>query len=371
MGGLGASRRSHASSSFEIDCALGGEQGLEKVRAASLERRPYVVAYVDERMQAGWSGIQTINNIWREFEMLHVVFCTAVSDHSWTELQEQLGESDRLFILKKPFDPLEVRQLTFAIAERARMESEIRAAWREADRANQAKSEFLSRVSHELRTPLNAVLGYAQILSMEESLGEEQREYVGEILHGGRYLLTLVNEVLDVARIEAGEMLFSICPVDVCSLVDETVALLSPLARTRSIQLTAPSVAAGETTAVLADAGRLKQVLLNLVSNAIKYNREGGSVELRLVSLPAEKQPRVRIEVEDTGEGIDPDKIGRLFTCFDRLGAESTHVEVEGAGLGLALAKRMTELMGGVLGVESVVGKGTIFWVELPAGGCL
>jgi len=243
------------------------------------------------------------------------------------------------------------------ISERKQvLETMVRA--QEAERANKAKSEFLSRMSHELRTPLNAILGFAQVLEMEP-LRPDQRESVDQILRGGQHLLELISEVLDIARIEAGQMTIALEPVSLHKSVQETLTLVAPLAAKATIQLHAEAAGAPGRH-ILADRQRFKQVLLNLISNAVKYNRPGGSVTLSYEDAPPE---RLRIKVSDTGLGIPQDKMNRLFAPFDRLGAEQT--EIEGTGLGLALCKRLVEAMGGTLGVESVEGNGSTFWVEL------
>ncbi len=226
-----------------------------------------------------------------------------------------------------------------------------------AERANQAKSEFLSRMSHELRTPLNAVLGFAQLLEMD-TLNSEQQEHVQHILKGGRHLLTLINEVLDIARIEAGRMTFSLEPVSISSVLGEAVDLIRPQAAGRNIQL-AMQPPWKETVYVRADRQRVKQVLLNLLSNAVKYNREGGTLT---VSGEAAPDGRYRLTVADTGGGIPPALMSRLFTPFDRLGADAT---TEGTGLGLVLSRTLTMGMGGTLSVDSVEGRGTSVSVEL------
>lgn len=227
----------------------------------------------------------------------------------------------------------------------------------EADRANRAKSEFLSRMSHELRTPLNAILGFGQLLEMEEISGE-QRDGVNHILKGGRHLLELINEVLDISRIEAGHMHLSPEPVRVSEVLGETLDMIRPLAAQRGIPVHGARAHSCDRH-VLADRQRLKQVLLNLVSNGIKYNRPGGTVNVECL----EKNGRLRLQVSDTGAGIPAHKLQQLFIPFERLGAEQGGVE--GTGLGLALSKRLAELMGGAMGVESYPGKGSTFWVEL------
>jgi signal transduction histidine kinase/CheY-like chemotaxis protein len=258
---------------------------------------------------------------------------------------------------------LTARQLERAEARRrtaeerldeARLEAERARA--EAERASGAKSEFLSRMSHELRTPLNAVLGFSQLLGMDD-LDQRQREAVDQINKGGRHLLELINEVLDIARIEAGQISLSMEAVDLGDVLDEIVGLVRPLAAERRITVQALAI---EGT-VLADRQRLKQILLNLLSNAVKYDRPGGSVRVDVIASPQAH----RIRVSDTGPGIAPALLERLFTPFDRLGAEASGVE--GTGVGLALSRRLAEAMGGTMGVETQPGRGSTFWVELEA----
>ncbi|TIC83409.1 PAS domain-containing hybrid sensor histidine kinase/response regulator [Crenobacter intestini] len=233
---------------------------------------------------------------------------------------------------------------------------ELEAALEQANAANLAKSNFLSSMSHELRTPLNAVIGFAQMLEFDEALDTDQQDNVAEILKAGRHLLALINEVLDLAKIEAGRVELSPEPVDARELIDECVQLVLPLAHARGITL-APSVVSG---AMQGDRVRLKQVLLNLLSNAIKYNRDGGSV--RLASRV--QDGRLTLEVTDTGPGIPAAKLGGLFEPFNRLGAENS--AIEGSGIGLSICKRLVELMGGEIGASSEEGIGSRFHFSLP-----
>ncbi len=243
------------------------------------------------------------------------------------------------------------------ITERKQVQDALARA-READRASHAKSEFLSRMSHELRTPLNAILGFGQLLQMD-SLSPKQHEHIEDILTGGRHLLELINEVLDITRIEAGRLSISPEPVSVQEIVQESLGLIAPLSVQEDVQLEDETAGILEQF-VVADRQRLKQVLLNLLSNAVKYNRKGGLVALSCEPLP---EGRLRIKVSDTGPGIAPEKLERLFVPFERLGAEQT--AIEGTGLGLALSKHLIEAMGGTLGVDSIVDSGSSFWVEL------
>jgi PAS domain S-box-containing protein len=234
----------------------------------------------------------------------------------------------------------------------------MQAAKQAAEHANHAKSEHLARMSHELRTPLNAILGFAQLLALDE-LTTEQRDSLGHILAGARHLLALITEVLDIAAIEAGRLHLSLEPVAIAEVIDEAVSLIRPLADQHGILLVPPAHPCTEQ--VLADRRRLKQILLNLLSNAVKYNHPGGSVHLAYTQPSSE---RFRVEVADTGPGIPPDEIERLFVPFERLGGDPT--SVEGTGLGLALSQRLAEAMDGSLFVASTVGQGSTFWVELP-----
>ena len=241
--------------------------------------------------------------------------------------------------------------------ERARHADMVRAK-EEAEQANHAKSQFLSRMSHELRTPLNAVLGFAQVLQMS-NLPDDAQQHVCRILRGGHHLLNLINDVLDISRIESGNLTLSVEPVPLAPVLAECLELIASMAQEAGVALE-PSDLDICVDVVRADRQRLKQVFLNLLSNAVKYNRPGGRVMLvRVASTP----DVVKIGVRDTGTGLEPAQLARLFRPFDRLGAESTRVE--GTGLGLALSKALLDTMHGSLTVESTVGAGSTFWVSL------
>ena len=261
-------------------------------------------------------------------------------------------------ILDHHGNPQHLLGISEDITELKEAQDALRQAKEQAERASRAKSEFLSRMSHELRTPLNAILGFGQVLEMD-SLDAEQRDSVGHILAAGRHLLGLIDEVLDIARIEAGRLTLSLEPIDMRTVLDEVRSLIRPLAEERRVEVRTERPAAGDVY-VLADRQRLKQVLLNLLSNAVKYNRADGSITVWCEAAP---ENRLRLNVRDTGPGIPPDKLGQLFTPFERLGAEATGVS--GTGLGLALSKGLVDAMGGAIGVESTPGQGSLFWVEL------
>jgi PAS domain S-box-containing protein len=242
---------------------------------------------------------------------------------------------------------------------RKQAEAKLNEAMAAADKANRAKSDFLSGMSHELRTPLNAILGFAQL--MESGTPQPtlaQQRSLDQILKGGWYLLELINEILDLALIESGKVTLSQEPVSLSDVMLECRAMIEPQAQKRGIGMYFPRFATP--TFVKADRTRLKQILINLLFNAIKYNKPGGTVVVECLPNPPDS---IRISVRDTGAGLAPEQLAQLFQPFNRLGKE-TGAE-EGTGIGLVVTKRLVELMGGVIGVDSTVGEGSVFWVEL------
>jgi PAS domain S-box-containing protein len=230
-----------------------------------------------------------------------------------------------------------------------------------AEKANLAKSEFLSSMSHELRSPLNAILGFAQLMDSDATPATpSQKASIDEILRAGWYLLELINEILDLAQIESGRLSLSKEPTSLPEVILECQAMIEPQAQNRGIRMTFPQF--DVPCFVHADRTRLKQVLINLMSNAVKYNTADGTV---VVDLAGSTADRIRINVRDSGAGLPPEKLAQLFQPFNRLGQERG--AEQGTGIGLVMSKRLTELMGGVLGVESTVGEGSVFWCELGA----
>ena len=253
-----------------------------------------------------------------------------------------------------------VNDLKGASALLAQSNVELGVSRDKAIRATQAKNDFLSRVSHELRTPLTAIIGFGQLLQLED-LSHDDRDSVDHIVTAGHRLHDLINDLIDISQIESGNLFLSVEPVRLHELFDETIAMLQPMAATFGVREPVVTLSSNSPPTVWADRRRLKQVLLNLISNAIKYNVIGGGIEVRGVFIG---EASVRIEVIDTGRAISSGVIDRLFQPFERLDAE--HSGIEGTGVGLALSKSLVEAMRGTIGVESVKDHGSTFWVQLP-----
>ena len=271
------------------------------------------------------------------------------------EVQERTRAQQEVMRLNEQLEHrVDERTLQLALAN-----AELANAIEEARSANQAKSAFLSSMSHELRTPLNAILGFAQILTSDTlpSTLDQKKEFANHILKSGRHLLTLINEILDLAKVESGTVTLSMEPVALADTLFECRAMVAPIAAARGVRVLFPEAPGA---VVLADRTRLKQVLLNLLSNAVKYNREDGAVVLSCEQVAPSK---LRMAVQDTGVGLDAGQVASLFQPFNRLGQEGGNQE--GTGIGLVVTKRLVELMGGEIGVTSSPGVGSVFWIEL------
>src|SRR5438105_2826208 len=252
------------------------------------------------------------------------------------------------------------------ITERKRLDQvlreqnvELKIAKSAAEKANLAKSDFLSSMSHELRTPLNAILGFAQLMASDSPAPTPVgKENIEQILRAGWYLLQLINEILDLALIESGKLSLSLEPLSFAEVMLECQTMMEPQAQKRGIHLAFPRF--DDPCFVMGDRVRMKQIMVNLLSNAIKYNSERGTVEVTYAAMPPD---RIRISIRDTGDGLSPEKMAQLFQPFNRLGQEAGGVE--GTGIGLVMTRRLIELMGGVIGVESAIGSGSVFWIEM------
>lgn len=300
------------------------------------------------------SSMSQVEDIWKGVLNLKPVVGDAVENHT-KDGSSIVCEWYITPLTKHDSDIVGIAAMALDITDKKRFEEELVNARNESDRANQAKSDFLSNMSHELRTPLNAILGFTQLLNVETRLDDKQKTYVDEIDSAGQLQLELVNQILDLSRIEEGHLNLSIEKVSVKDVIKECNTLISPLSEKNNISIHTNKL---DDFYVLADYTRLKQVVLNLLSNAIKYNVEGGSVHISL----SIKDEVLRIDVTDTGKGVPQELIDDIFTPFSRLGVGNT---IEGTGIGLSISKQLIEKMGGNIGVKNNEGDGCTFWVEL------
>ncbi|MSR62811.1 MAG: hybrid sensor histidine kinase/response regulator [Planctomycetes bacterium] len=373
-GDVASTPAAHVAPPFQLTLASQGEQALELTARARQAGQRFAMAFVDVRMPPGLDGLQTIKGLWQLDPDLEVVICTAFSDYSFEQIVQELGSTDRLLILKKPFDPVEVRQLAGALTEkwnvvqreRVRLE-ELRSANERAQSANRAKSEFLANMSHEIRTPMNALLGYVELLCDSSASDDERGRYAGTIKKSSDHLLSILNDILDISRIEASRLVINHADVSPFRLVKDVLTLLAAQASQKDVELRF-EVPFPIPEVVETDLVRARQILLNLIGNGIKFTHSGSvRVVLRLDEHEASDHRYLCVEVIDTGIGIPSDKLQQIFEPFSQIDGSSTR-RYGGTGLGLSISKRLAILLGGDVGVQSEFGKGSTFTLRLYAG---
>ncbi len=359
-----------------------GQAAIDAVASATASGG-FAMAFVDMRMPPGLDGFATIDRLWTLDSDLQVVIASAYSDVPWGEISERFGFTDRLLFLKKPFDAIEARQMAWAlcrkrellrdartrerhleqrVAERTR---ELARATRVAQDAATARMQFLANMSHEIRTPLTAILGFADLLRDSACSEEDRRTHLQTIDRNSQHLLQLVNDVLDLSKLEAKQLLLDHAPADPRTLVLDVVALLRPLAAQKNIGLTIE--ANGPLPTMLrTDGTRVRQILLNLLGNAIKFT-ERGSVTVRVGAATVDDARVLHFDVVDTGIGIAAERLPMLFEPFMQADS-STSRRFGGTGLGLSISRRLAVLLGGVVDVVSAPDAGSTFTLRLPAG---
>ncbi len=382
---------------FEIDSAYQGQEGLDLIEKSLKENRPYAMAFVDVRMPPGWDGVETTAKIWQKYSDLQVVICTAYSDYSWEDMLKKLGYSDRLVILKKPFDTIEVLQLAISMTEKWRLYQQAKLHLLDLEKvvqerthkledtnaeliaanqslisatakaqqmaeaalvASRAKGEFLANMSHEIRTPMNGVIGMVNFL-LETDLTTEQREFASTVKVSADALLFIINDILDFSKIEAGKMTLERAPFDLREMAKSTVELMTWQAQSKGLNLTY-TIQPDTCTSLLGDPTRLRQILLNLMGNAIKFTDQG---KVWLEITPGNEtndEIQLHFSVRDTGIGISEEAQKKLFQSFTQADASTTR-KYGGTGLGLAISRKLVELMGGTLEVRSRPREGSTF----------
>ncbi|MCB9879258.1 MAG: response regulator [Planctomycetes bacterium] len=381
---------------FELTTASQGREGYQMVAEAHAAGRPFAMAFVDMRMPPGWDGLQTIEAIWRDFPDIEMVICTAFSDYSWEETIARLGHTDRLLIVKKPFDHVEILQVACALTHKWNLQQQsrnlldnlselvrdrtaeleqardallannevLRAAKDAADAANRSKTMFLANVSHELRTPMTSIVGYAQELEdrVGDAGGSFDAEAITTIRRNAEHLMGLIHDLLDLTKLDSGKMVVEHAACDPRKLLAEVESLLRQKATGAGLTLRT-SCSEAVPAQVRSDRLRLRQILVNLVGNAVKFT-ERGTVEVVMDHDAIAEQ--LIIDVRDTGIGMTAEQLTRVFQPFEQADVSTTR-RFGGTGLGLAISLQLAQALGGDLVAESELGAGSCFRLTIHA----